>query len=109
MKTLLPLLLSLPTISALTPRSDVGGPCARDNNCYGGAKCCDKVCKLGDCSPFGNNAGARCALDANCYGGAVCCLGICTLGSCRMDGTCDGDNDCYAWCHNNVSFGEGSE
>ncbi|KAF9729557.1 hypothetical protein PMIN01_12421 [Paraphaeosphaeria minitans] len=94
---------------ALTPRADVGGPCVKDNNCYGGANCCNKICKLGSCTAPGNNAGAKCVNDYNCatpgaptgYGGATCCTGVCTLGSCRMDGTCDADNDCYGWCHNN--------
>lgn len=101
--TIVSLLVCIAGVSALNPRADIGDPCVRDNNCYGGAKCCNRVCKLGDCTGLGNNAGAKCALDANCYGGAICCLGICTLGSCRMDGTCDADNDCYGWCHNNVS------
>ncbi|OAG00080.1 uncharacterized protein CC84DRAFT_1209765 [Paraphaeosphaeria sporulosa] len=86
---------------ALTPRADVGDPCKQDNNCYGGAKCCNNICKLGSCTAPGNNAGAKCANDYGCFGGAICCTGLCTLGSCRMDGTCDADNDCYGWCHNN--------
>lgn len=106
MKTsiILSLLLAAST-SALTlsPRSDPGGPCKQDNNCYGGAKCCSNICKLGSCDSPTNNAGAKCGGDYNCFGGAICCLGTCKLGSCLMDGTCDADNDCYGWCHNNVS------
>ncbi|KAF2682966.1 hypothetical protein K458DRAFT_419209 [Lentithecium fluviatile CBS 122367] len=106
MRLLLPisLLAFSTTISAtathLTPRSDPGGPCKQKNDCYGGANCCAEICKLGNCnSPA--NPGAACVNNGYCFGGAQCCLGVCKLGSCRMDGSCDADNDCYGWCHNN--------
>ena len=88
----------------LQGRADPGEPCAEDTNCYGGAKCCKKICTLGGCSQGPNNAGAKCADQFGCFGGAQCCSGVCKLGSCRMDGSCDANNDCYGWCHNNVSL-----
>lgn len=109
---LLALLALATAISASTvqlfPRADVGDPCEKERNCYGGAKCCpvkpdkpdgDKVCKLGACDTAAN-PGAKCQNIGYCFGGANCCSGTCKLGSCRMNGTCDEDDDCYGWCHN---------
>ena len=92
----------------LVPRADPGAPCKQDSNCYGGAKCCalgfgsngGKVCKLGDCNGV-PNPGDGCVNNGYCFGGAQCCNLVCKLGSCRMNGSCDADNDCYGWCHNN--------
>ncbi|KAF2799820.1 hypothetical protein K505DRAFT_47371 [Melanomma pulvis-pyrius CBS 109.77] len=86
---------------ALQPRSDPGGPCKTDAGCYGGANCCNLICKLGSCTGKPGSEGGPCAKDGDCSGGGKCCDLICTLGSCRMDGSCDADNDCYGWCHNN--------
>ena len=93
--------------ATLLARSDPGGPCKQDNNCYGGANCCatgvaskPKICKLGDCNGAAN-PGAACQNNGYCFGGAICCNLVCQLGSCRMNGSCDADNDCYGWCHNN--------
>jgi hypothetical protein len=35
-------------------RSDVGGPCTKDSNCYGGANCCSGICTLGSCRMDGS-------------------------------------------------------
>jgi len=103
----------LPHVRTLVSRSPPGGPCDTDRNCYLGANCCKnpnqnadspypKICKQGSCTGRPGNVGGPCEVDSNCGGGGViCCNRVCTLGSCRTDGSCDADNDCYGWCHNN--------
>ncbi|KAF2175106.1 hypothetical protein K469DRAFT_702978 [Zopfia rhizophila CBS 207.26] len=78
---------------ALEGRSDPGGPCEKDGDCYGGANCCSEICKLGSCRMDGT-----CDADNDCYGWChnnskgKCCIpkgkkeGICNcVGPCVWD------------------------
>ncbi|KAF2250040.1 hypothetical protein BU26DRAFT_518503 [Trematosphaeria pertusa] len=69
---------------ALEGRSDVGGPCAEDNDCYGGANCCSRICKLGSCRMDGS-----CDADNDCYGWCHNNSGKCCIKFGKEEGTCN--------------------
>ncbi|CAI6334174.1 unnamed protein product [Periconia digitata] len=67
----------------LTIFSDPGGPCKKESDCYGGAKCCSQICVLGSCRMDGS-----CDADNDCYGWCHNTPGTCNIKKGQTEGRC---------------------